>query len=96
MTDRSHNRLPATGNWTDSFSGFAVERLVLDPSAWTSSTELLEAYQLWGREKGMPKDATGVTFFRRLHEWGGDRVKGLRRGIPSARVKGYVGVRLKT
>jgi hypothetical protein len=66
MTDRSHDLPAATGDLTDSFSGFAVERLVLDPSAWTSSTELLEAYQLWGREKGMPKDATGLTFFRRL------------------------------
>ena len=80
---------------TDSFSRFAVERLVLDPSAWTSSTELLEAYHLWGREKGIPRDATGLTFLRRLREWGGDRVKGLRRGATGAQVKGYTGVRLK-
>ena len=60
MTDRSHDLPAATGDLTDSFSGFAVERLVLDPSAWTSSTQLLEAYQLWGREKGNTKDA-GLT-----------------------------------
>jgi hypothetical protein len=95
MTDSSHKPLTAPRDLTDSFTGFAVERLVLDPSAWTSSTELLEAYHLWGREKGMPKDATGVIFFRRLREWGGDRVKGLRRGATSAPVKGYTGVRLK-
>ena len=58
MTHRSHNLLTATGDLTDSFSGFAVEHLVLDPSAWTSSTELLEAYYLWGRRKEMPKDVT--------------------------------------
>ena len=95
MTDRSHDLLAATGDLTDSFSGFAVERLVLDPSARTSSTELLEAYQLWGREKGMPKDATGLTFFRRLREWGGGSVKGFRRGVVGAQVKGHTGVRLK-
>jgi hypothetical protein len=95
MTNRSHNLPTATGDLTDSFSGFAVEHLVLDPSAWTSSTELLEAYYLWGRRKETPKDVTGVTFFRRLREWGGDRVKGLRRGATGAQVKGYTGVRLK-
>jgi hypothetical protein len=95
MTDRSNNLLTATGDLTDSFSGFAVERLVLDPSAWTSSTELLEAYQLWGREKRMPKDPTGLTFFRRLREWGGGSVKGFRRGVAGPQVAGYTGVRLK-
>jgi hypothetical protein len=95
MTDRSHNQLAATADLMDGFSGFVIERLVLDPSAWTSSTELLEAYHLWGREKGMPKDATGVTFFRRLREWGGDRIKGLRHGAEGAQIKGYTGVRLK-
>ena len=75
MTDRSHDLLAATGDLTDSFSGFAVERLVLDPSARTSSTELLEAYQLWGREKGMPKDATGLTFFRRSANGAGAALK---------------------
>jgi hypothetical protein len=95
MTDRSHKLLTTTGDLADNFSAFAVERLVLDPSAWTSSTELLEAYRLWGREKGMPKDATGMTFFRRLREWSGNRVKGLRRGATGAQVKGYTGVRLK-
>jgi hypothetical protein len=43
----------------------------------------------------MPKDATGVTFFRRLREWGGDRIKGLRHGAEGAQIKGYTGVRLK-
>jgi hypothetical protein len=49
MTHRPHNLLTATGDLTDSFSGFAVEHLVLDPSAWTSSTELLEA-RIGGRK----------------------------------------------
>jgi hypothetical protein len=95
MTDRSPNLPTATGDSMDSFSSFAVERLVLDPSAWTSLSELLEAYHLWTREKGMPKDATSMTFFRRLREWGGDSVKGHRHGAPGAQVKGYAGVRLK-
>jgi hypothetical protein len=85
----------ATGEPMDSFSGFAVERLVLDPSAWTSLSELLEACRLWTREKGMPKDATNMTLFRRLREWSGDGVGGHRHGATGAQVKGYTGVRLK-
>jgi hypothetical protein len=83
------------GSLTDSFSRFAVEHLVLDASAETSSTELIEAYHLWRRAKGMPKEATDITFFRRLREWGGDRVRGVRRGATGAQVKCYTGLRLK-
>jgi hypothetical protein len=85
MIDRSPNLPAATGDSMDSFSGFAVERLVLDPSAWTSLSELLEA----------PKDATSMTFFRRLRAWGGNGVRGHRHGATGAQIKGYTGVRLK-
>jgi hypothetical protein len=93
VTDR--RRALGSFEETNAFSGFAVEHLVLDASAWTSSTALLEAYQLWSRERGLPQGATSLTFFRLLRDSGGGRVKGFRRGVAGAQIKGYSGVRLK-